>query len=299
MSVENIKTDKELKDAYLTGERPLFRGKKLHIEQTIFNDGESPLKESRDIVLENSSFQWKYPLWYSKNIEARDCTWLEMARSGVWYTDHIRIEDTLIEAPKNFRRCHDETLDNVYLANAAETFWNCEGIKLAHVQARGDYFGMNSTNITIDDFKLVGNYAFDGAKNMEVHNARMLSKDAFWNSENVTVYDSVIHGEYLGWNSKNLTFINCTIESLQGLCYIENLKMINCTLLNTTLAFEYSKGINAQINGRIKSVMNPSEGRIQADEIETLILDPEKIDPAETEIICPTVGEKLDKAPEA
>lgn len=299
MSVENIKTDKELKGAYLTGERPLFHGKKLHIEQTIFNDGESPLKESRDIVLENSSFQWKYPLWYSKNIEARDCTWLEMARSGVWYTDHIRIEDTLIEAPKNFRRCHDVTLDNVYLANAAETFWNCEGIKLAHVQARGDYFGMNSTNITIDDFKLVGNYAFDGAKNMEVHNARMLSKDDFWNSENVTVYDSVIHGEYLGWNSKNLTFINCTIESLQGLCYIENLKMINCTLLNTTLAFEYSKGINAQINGRIKSVMNPSEGRIQADEIETLILDPEKIDPAETEIICPTVGEKLDKAPEA
>lgn len=164
MSVENIKTDKELKGAYLTGERPLFHGKKLHIEQTIFNDGESPLKESRDIVLENSSFQWKYPLWYSKNIEARDCTWLEMARSGVWYTDHIRIEDTLIEAPKNFRRCHDVTLDNVYLANAAETFWNCEGIKLAHVQARGDYFGMNSTDLTIDDFKLVGNYAFDGAK---------------------------------------------------------------------------------------------------------------------------------------
>lgn len=85
MSVENIKTDKELKGAYLTGERPLFHGKKLHIEQTIFNDGESPLKESRDIVLENSSFQWKYPLWYSKNIEARDCTWLEMARSGVWF----------------------------------------------------------------------------------------------------------------------------------------------------------------------------------------------------------------------
>ena len=72
MSVENIKTDKELKGAYLTGERPLFHGKKLHIEQTIFNDGESPLKESRDIVLENSSFQWKYPLWYSKNIEARE-----------------------------------------------------------------------------------------------------------------------------------------------------------------------------------------------------------------------------------
>lgn len=82
MSVENIKTDKELKGAYLTGERPLFHGKKLHIEQTIFNDGESPLKESRDIVLENSSFQWKYPLWYSKNIEARG---LYLAGDGAFW----------------------------------------------------------------------------------------------------------------------------------------------------------------------------------------------------------------------
>lgn len=44
MSVENIKTDKELKGAYLTGERPLFHGKKLHIEQTIFNDGSLRLR---------------------------------------------------------------------------------------------------------------------------------------------------------------------------------------------------------------------------------------------------------------
>lgn len=129
---------------------------------------------------------------------------------------------------------------------------------------------------------------------MEVHNARMLSKDAFWNAENVTVYDSVIHGEYLGWNSKNLTFINCTIESLQGLCYIENLVMKNCTLLNTTLAFEYSTGIDAQINGKINSVMNPSGGVIQADEIEELIMEKDKINPADTQIICPSIVRELE-----
>lgn len=294
MDTPKVETQKEINRAYLTGERPLFHESHAKINETIFTDGESPLKESQDIHLTNSSFQWKYPLWYSKNVVAEDCTWLEMARSGVWYTDHIFIKDTMIEAPKNFRRCHDVTLENVFLSNAAETFWTCDGVKLQQVQAKGDYFGMNSQNIEIHDFQLAGNYAFDGAKNMEVHHARMLSKDAFWNTENVTVYDSVIHGEYLGWNAKNLTFINCTIESLQGLCYIENLVMKNCTLLNTTLAFEYSMGIDAQINGRINSVMNPSNGSIQADAIGELIMEKDKINPDDTQIICPVIEHRLD-----
>lgn len=296
MNTAKIETGKEINRAFLTGERPLFHGNNLKINETIFTDGESPLKESQDIHLTNSSFQWKYPLWYSKNAVAEDCTWLEMARSGVWYTDHLLVRNTLIEAPKNFRRCHDITLENVFLPNAVETLWTCDGVNLKKVQAKGDYFGMNSQNIKINDFQLAGNYAFDGAKNIEVHHARMLSKDAFWNTENVTVYDSVIHGEYLGWNSKNLTLINCTIESLQGLCYIENLVMKNCTLLNTTLAFEYSTGIDAQINGKINSVMNPSGGVIRADEIEELIMEKEKVNPDETQIICPQIGQMVEHA---
>ena len=296
MNTTKIETGKEINRAFLTGERPLFHGNNLKINETIFTDGESPLKESQDIHLTNSSFQWKYPLWYSKNAVAEDCTWLEMARSGVWYTDHLLVRNTLIEAPKNFRRCHDITLENVFLPNAAETLWTCDGVNLKNVQAKGDYFGMNSQNIKINDFQLAGNYAFDGAQNIEVHHARMLSKDAFWNTENVIVYDSVIHGEYLGWNSKNLTFINCTIESLQGLCYIENLVMKNCTLLNTTLAFEYSTGIDVQINGKINSVMNPSCGVIRADEIEELIIEKDKINPEDTQIICPQIGRMMEYA---
>lgn len=296
MDTAKIETGKEINRAFLTGERPLFHGNNLKIKETIFTDGESPLKESQDVHLTNSSFQWKYPLWYSKNAVAEDCTWLEMARSGVWYTDHLIVRNTLIEAPKNFRRCHDITLENVFLPNAAETLWTCDGVNLKKVQAKGDYFGMNSQNIKINDFQLAGNYAFDGAKNIEVHHARMLSKDAFWNTENVTVYDSVIHGEYLGWNSKNLTLINCTIESLQGLCYIENLIMKNCTLLNTTLAFEYSTGIDAQINGKINSVMNPSGGVIRADEIEELIMEKDKVNPDDTQIICPQIGQMVEHA---
>lgn len=276
---------KEIRQEYLTGERALFNGENLKIYDTIFEDGESPLKESHDIELYGSMFKWKYPLWYCKNITAEDCTWFEMGRAGVWYTDKITVKNAVIEAPKNFRRCHGVTLQNVNFPNAAETLWNCEDVIMEQVTARGDYFAMNSRNMKLRDFQLVGNYSFDGVKNMEIHNARLLSKDAFWNSENVTVYDSFISGEYLGWNARNLTLINCTVESLQGMCYIDNLVMKNCRLLNTTLAFEYST-VDAEINGKIDSVMNPSGGSIRADYIKELIVEKDKVDPDKTVITC-------------
>ena len=287
---------KEIRQQFLTGERALFQGANLKIYDTIFDDGESPLKESHNIELRNSMFKWKYPLWYSKNVVAQDCTWAEMARAGVWYTDNLQVKNALIEAPKNFRRCRRLTLKEVAMPNALETLWHCTDVTLDHVMAKGDYFAMDCENMKIRDFQLAGNYSFDGAKNVEIHNAKLLSKDAFWNSENVTVYDSVISGEYLGWNSKNLTLINCTIESLQGMCYIENLVMKNCKLVNTTLAFEYST-VDVEIQGGIDSVINPTSGVIRADSIGTLIMEPERVNPADTEIICKEIKETRDHAP--
>ena len=69
------------------------------------------------------------------------------------------------------------------------------------------------------------------------------------------------------------------------MCYISNLVMKNCTLLNTTLAFEYST-VDAEIVGKIDSVMNPSGGTIRADYIDELILQKDKVDTEKTKIIC-------------
>ena len=276
---------KTITQGYYTGERSLFGEHDLLIEDTIFADGESPLKETSGIKLYNSMFKWKYPLWYADNIYAKNCTWFEMARAGVWYTSHIAIEDSLIEAPKNFRRCSSITLRNVSFSNAAETLWHCHDASLDNVTARGDYFAMNSTGMKIDGLTLYGNYPFDGVKNAEIRNSKLISKDAFWNSENVTVYDSFIFGEYLGWNAKNLTLVNCTVESLQGMCYIDNLVMQNCKLLNTTLAFEYST-VEADIIGNADSILNPSGGRITADSIGELKIEKDRVDPSKTIIVC-------------
>ncbi|MGM9680285.1 MAG: DUF3737 family protein [Eubacteriales bacterium] len=275
----------EIKQQRLTGERALFHARDLKILDCVFDDGESPLKESKNIELSDCLFRWKYPLWYSENITLKDCTLFDMARAGIWYTRNISLTDTVVEAPKNLRRCQGLTLRDVTFPNAAETLWQCDGVTMERVTAKGDYFAMNSKNMVIDGLTLVGNYSFDGVENMEIRNSRLLSKDAFWNSRNVTVRNSFISGEYLGWNAENLTLIDCTVESLQGLCYIDNLVMRNCKLINTTLAFEYST-VDAEIGSRIDSVLNPTEGRITAESIGELILEPDRIDPSKTVIVC-------------
>ena len=285
---------REIRQEYLTGERALFQGANLKIYDSIFADGESPLKESHDIELEGCMFKWKYPLWYAKNIEARNCTWFEMARAGVWYTDNITVEDAVIEAPKNFRRCRGVHLRNVDLPNAAETLWSCEHVELDHVTAKGDYFAMNCKNVKAENFTLVGNYSFDGGENIEIRNSRMLSRDSFWNADNVTVYDSFISGEYLGWNSQNITLVNCTIESLQGMCYIDNLVMKNCRLINTNLAFEYSQA-DVEIIGQVDSVFNPKGGIIKADKIGELIMDGRRVKIDQTKILAEEIGKTSDR----
>lgn len=272
---------KLIKQQFLTGERALFKSNDLRIEDSIFDDGESPLKESSNIELLGSMFKWKYPLWYCKNISAKNTDWFEMARAGVWYTDNISVENALIQAPKNFRRCNGLSLKNVNFTNAAETLWHCKNVKMENVNAKGDYFAMNCSDMEVSNFNLDGNYSFDGAKNVVIRNAKMLSKDSFWNTDNVTVYDSFISGEYLGWNAKNLTLINCTIESLQGMCYIENLVMKNCKLINTTLAFEYST-VDAEIVSVIDSVKNPTSGIIRSAGIKELIMESDKVDVSKT-----------------
>ncbi len=273
-----------IKNKNLTGERALFASDGLNIEQCIFENGESPLKESGNLNISQSIFKWKYPLWYAHDVKVANSTFMETARSGIWYTRNIDIVNSVIEAPKTFRRSSNIALSNVTLPLAQETLWQCDDIRLENVTARGDYFAMNSTDITAANLKLTGNYSFDGCTNVTVENSTLLSKDAFWNCENVTVKNSTIIGEYLGWNSKNLTFIDCTISSLQGLCYIENLKMVNCKLLDTTLALEYSS-VDIEVEGMIESVVNPISGIIRCQGIKELIMDESKIDPSKTQII--------------
>jgi len=274
-----------------TGERALFNSSNLSISECVFDDGESPLKESENIDLDCCLFRWKYPLWYDNNVEVKSCTFFDMARAGIWYSKNVNISDSLYEAPKGLRRVEGLKLKNVAFSNAAETLWNCSDVEIKDVTVKGDYFAMGSKNVKAEGLTLFGNYGFDGCENIEISSSRLLTKDAFWNCKNVVVRDSFISGEYFGWNSENITLINCTVESLQGFCYIKNLKMRSCRLMNTTLSFEYSS-CDVEIDGAVDSVKNPLSGRIKADEIKLLIVQPDKVDKDATVYECPNIIER-------
>lgn len=275
----------EKKQEYFTGERALFQASGMKITDSVFEDGESPLKHSRNLDIDSSFFKWKYPLWYSEDIRVDKCALFENARAGIWYTKNISVSNTVIEAPKNFRRCDGVSMKNVNFTNAAETLWNCRNVTMENVTAKGDYFAMNCEEMEINGLRLTGNYCFDGAKNLTLRDCVLMSKDAFWNCENVTVFDSFISGEYLAWDSKNITFVNCTIESLQGMCFVENLTLKNCKLLNTTLAFEYST-VDAEVTTSINSIKNPWGGTIRAKSVGEIILESDRVDTSKTTVIC-------------
>ncbi len=263
---------KKYSEQRFTGERALYQSKDVVIDHSVFEDGESPLKESKKISVYDSVFRWKYPFWYCQDITLDNSVLDDTARAGIWYTDRIEISNTTIDAPKTFRKSSNITLNHVSMTDASETFWNCQNITMKDVSAKGDYFAMGSRGIEADGLTIVGGYAFDGVKDVTIRNAKIMSKDAFWNSENVIVYDSFISGQYIGWNSKNITFINCTIESEQGFCYIENLVMKDCKLVGTDLAFEYST-IDVTIDSHIDSIKNPISGKIKAVSIGEIIYD--------------------------
>lgn len=276
---------KRIKEDTYIGERALYMLENAEVFNCIFENGESPLKETRNLLVRNSEFRWKYPIWYSKDVLCSNIVFKDTARSGVWYTDNIEIVDSIIHAPKTFRRCSDVRLTNVKITNAQETLWKCRYVKLKDITANGDYFGFNSEDVEVDNLYLDGNYAFDGGKNIIVRNSVLNSKDSFWNVENLLVEDSFINGEYLAWNSKNVTFKNCKIISHQGLCYIDNVKLINCQLIDSDLCLELCSNIDAQITNDVESIKNPISGVIRVKSIKELILDEKVIDPNKTKII--------------
>lgn len=270
---------KEFCNQHFVGERALFKLEDAKIEKCLFDDGESPLKEGKNLTVSDSTFGYKYPLWYGKNHKVSSCEFLPLERAGVWYTDDSSFKDCQIDGPKNFRKCSNLELENIVFTNALETLWWNKSIKLKNVKASGgDYFGLGTENAEIDGLELNGNYAFDGSKKLVINNSKLNTKDAFWNCEDILIENCEISGEYFGWNSKNITIRNSRISSHQGFCYIENLRLENVEIYDTDLAFEYCKNIEADIKGHFQSIKNPITGHIKAEHFDKYIQDDETID---------------------
>lgn len=232
-------------------------------------DGESALKEVRDVEISDCRFLLRYPLWHAEGFKLSNSFMDVTARAALWYARDGLIENCTLNGIKCLREC-----DNIELsgckASSVEFGWKCRGLTISDCEMESEYFLLESEDIHIDRLRMKGKYSFQYTRNMTIENSELDTKDAFWHSFNTTVRDSVVKGEYLGWYSEGLTLINCKIIGTQPLCYCKNLTLINCTMEETDLSFECSD-VKADIKGGILSVKNPRSGSIVADEIGELI----------------------------
>ena len=234
-------------------------------------DGESVLKETRHVSVENCRFSLRYPLWHAQHFVLKSCSLDELTRAPIWYCHHGLIDHCTINGIKILRECSDVDVCHCHITSP-EFGWYSQDIRVKDCDIDSEYIFLNTDNVKIDHLRFKGKYSFQYMHNVEIINSCLDTKDAFWHSENVTVKDSVLKGEYLAWFSKNLTLINCQIIGTQPFCYCENLKLINCEMIDTDLAFEYSD-VDADVRGHIMSVKNPKSGKIVADSVGEVIFE--------------------------
>ena len=253
-------------------ERALYHLCDTQVENCVFAgpaDGESALKEARNIALHDCAFSLRYPLWHVEGFRAENCTMDDKTRAAIWYARDAVIVGCTLGGIKALRECHNFSIRNSTIVSQ-EFGWKCSGISLADCDMTAEYLFLDSRDIKLDRVKMKGKYSFQYIENLEINDSFLDTKDAFWHSKNVTVRNSTIKGEYLAWFSENLTLINCHIIGTQPLCYCKGLTLVNCTMEGTDLSFEYSD-VQADVRGHILSVKNPRSGTITADSVGEVI----------------------------
>ena len=236
-------------------------------------DGESALKEGKDIKCENVFFNLRYPLWHDHKVLIENSEMTELCRAALWYTDDIEIKSSKLHGIKALRECK-----NIKIADSdvksVEFGWFSHNIDIVGTKFEGEYFMLQATELSMKDSSLKGKYSFQYIENSIFENCNFDTKDAFWHAKNIVVRNSVVKGEYLAWYSENITFENCTIIGTQPLCYCKGLRLINCEMVDCDLSFERSE-VEADVVGSIVSVKNVYSGYVKADSIGEIIVDDE------------------------
>lgn len=265
---------KVIEQAQFDEERALYHLVDTAVKECVFAgpaDGESVLKEARNVAVSDCSFSLRYPMWHVTKFQLERSSMDELTRAALWYTHEGKIVDCKLNGIKAVRECSHIYISDSHI-NSAEFGWKCEDITLENTDITSEYLFLDSKKVRLDHVTMHGKYSFQYMENLEITDSMLDTKDAFWHSKNVTVRNSTVKGEYLGWFSEGLTLIDCKIIGTQPLCYCKDLTLINCTMEDCDLSFEYSE-VTADVVGHIDSVKNPKSGRITADSVGEVVTE--------------------------
>ncbi len=265
--VENLKLDEE---------RALYGSDGITVRNCRFDgeaDGESALKESRNITVEDCFWNLRYPFWHDDNLYIKNTEMTDKCRAALWYSKNINIKDTKLHGIKALRECSDVEITDCSI-DSTEFGWFVDGVKMRNTAAKSEYFMMRSKNLDFKKVALLGKYSFQYIEDSVFEDCVFNTKDAFWHAKNVTVKNCEVNGEYLAWYAENITFENCRISGTQPFCYCKGLKLINCEMTGADFAFEKSE-VEAEIVTPVISIKNPASGYIKVPAADDLILDDE------------------------
>ena len=255
-------------------ERALYGSENIKVVDCKFDgpaDGESALKESKNIIVDGCYWNLRYPFWHDTGLEIKNTELTELCRAALWYSEDIVIRDSKLHGIKALRECKNVELTGCDIISP-EFGWSVDNIRMEECKASGEYFMMRSTGLTFRNVEFSGKYSFQYIENAVFENCIFDTKDAFWHGKNITVRNCVVKGEYLAWYAENLTLENCKISGTQPFCYCKGLKLINCEMLDADLCFEKSE-VEATVTTPLISIKNPLSGCIKVPAVGELIMD--------------------------
>ena len=104
-----------IKNKRFDEERALYNLTDARVEACVFAgeaDGESVLKEARNVEVVSSRFSLRYPLWHVRKFLMRDSKLDELTRAPIWYSENGRIADCEINGTKALRECRNVKIEN-------------------------------------------------------------------------------------------------------------------------------------------------------------------------------------------
>ena len=177
-------------------ERALYNSDGIVLRNCVFDgpaDGESALKESRNVQVENSFFNLRYPFWHDDGLQITGSRMTQLCRAALWYSEHIDIKDTELHGIKALRECADVRMRGCDVISA-EFGWSVRGMEMKDTSVQGEYFMMRSDHLRFQNVKLTGKYSFQYIEDAVFENCDFDTKDAFWHAKNVTVRNSTVKG---------------------------------------------------------------------------------------------------------
>ncbi len=170
-----------IKNQIFDEERALYGSNDIEVDSCQFDgpaDGESALKESKNIKVRESLFNLRYPFWHDDGLEIIGSRMTENCRAAVWYTKNAVIKDTKLHGIKALRECANVRIENSDIVSK-EFGWSVRNIVMKDTNAQSEYFMMRSESLDFENTSLKGKYSFQYITDSVFDNCNFDTKDAF------------------------------------------------------------------------------------------------------------------------